>query len=382
MKINRKELERELAILKKLTSKRHNLHICESTLMSFMTDQVGFQATDLSTTYTGFVGEGATKNYENKVPPGTPQILISVSKLMKAVKAIPKKIDEVSLEVVDEGNCLLVNGTITIAAGGKIEDYPDIPELLTRWFYFPYLLKGRSYDLLTYDKLLQASSALKPDKDEKRMHVTNLLFDTENGNIVSTDGNRLNVVKIPVAKDVKPFMMHKDVVQLLSIPQLRSEIGAISNDERHVFVRTGHGFISLRQTDEVNYPDYLDLLGYFQDGPNAVLATHDKQLFVDVLIEANGILSEDYRGVTLNMHDRVLINAVNPDVGEFNKDVSDDFTYTGDDIEVAINPVFFIEACKQLPDTGLNVQLLDNEKLIMIESIDKEFTALIMPIRI
>jgi len=376
MKINKKELEKELKILGKVVSGRQHLLILENVLMTFMMgdsrDSEGLimQGTNLDIFYTGILG---SCNRKYRIKAGSPQILIPINKLKRAVKAVPKKTTEINLEIItnDNNKRLLVNDTITIMNGGDLEDYPDRPKL-------PW---GRSCDLMIYQKLTQINNVIGSDPDDKRPYVHHLLFDTEKGKLVATDGNQMRVVGIPQAP-IKPFMIHSKVVDLLLSSQLKNEIGKVSIKKGYVFIQTDHGFIVARLLEEFDYPNYMNVLDYNNHDLDGILATHDKQLMIDVLKEATAITTPDYRGVTLNLNKHIVVEATNPEIGEFKKDVSNDFCYTGIDVCFTYNPKYLINTCNALPDTGLNMRFIqDQAGMILINSVTNDFKAVIMPMR-
>jgi hypothetical protein len=346
--------------------------ILENVLMTFMTGDSGnlecliMQGTNLDIFYTGVIG---TCNRKYRIKAGSSQISIHVDKLKKAVKAVPKKITEINLEIIQDGKSLLVNDTITIVNGGNLKDYLDWPKL-------PW---GRAYDLITHQKLTQVDNVLGKNPDD-RPYVHYLLFDTEKGNLVASDGGQMRVVGIPEAP-IKPFMIHSRVVDLLLSSQLRDAIGKISVKKDYVFIQTGHGFIAAL-TGKLDYPNYMNVLDYGNYDPDGILATHDKQLMIDVLKEAMAITSPDYRGITLKLNGNILVEATNDEIGEFKKELTEDFAYEGVDVCSIYNPEYLINTCNALPDTGLKMLFFkDQNGMILINSTTNDFQAVIMPMR-
>lgn len=321
---NRKDLEREIAISKKVIGTGCNLAICQSVMLSFLPGgNLAMSCTNLEHAYTGFINAPGSKGYHRpyRLPVTAKKILVNIDIFKKIVSKVPKKIKEIPLEITWDDNGLLVNNTTTIISGGKINEYPVLPKL-------PW---GSSYDLLSYEKLVQINSI--PASDDRRAHIISLYVDTVAGNLVSTDGSRLYSAKIPTAP-IKPFMIPKATVKILISPQLKNEIGRVRVRGNDAFIETGHGFISARIV-EGEFPVYEDIFSI--DDPATVVSTPDKQAFIDVMAEASAIMNDQYRGVTLVKNGGLFVEAVNPDLGEFNKDISNDFTATGDDLKMSFD---------------------------------------------
>jgi len=390
--VNRKALERELTIAKKIIGKGNCLSICSSVLISFYQDGIAITSTDLDRSYTGTIGDPL---YNYWTPDDADKILISVDRLLKVVKAIPKKTTEIPLEFTWEESGLLVNGTTTIVASGRVDDYPELPK-------FP---ASTQYNLFTHEGLSQVN-ALKGYSDDKRAHIRCLYADTENGRLTSTDGSRLYTSKIPVTKTVKPFLISKEAVAILCTPQLRDHIGPVRVKDNNVFIDTDNGYLSICVC-EGEFPDFGLLCEMFGQEPEAIVSMPDKRIVIDAMNEAQGILSDGYRGVVIDINGKVTISATNPDCGEFSKDISKEVDicmvednlidhdllectsqlqnhigYLSKPLTLALNPAYVIEACKQIPDTGINLLFPGDDSPMLIESAINDFQAAIMPMSI
>ena len=390
--VDRKALERELTIAKKVIGKGNSLMICQSVRLAFYEDGIAIQSTNLGRAYTGVIGDPL---YNYWVPDNSEKVLIDADRFMKVVKAIPKKITEVSLEITWEDHGLLINGTTTIVGSGRVDDYPTLPQLPV----------SRSYNLFSYDAFSQVSG-ITYCKEDKRVHINHLYADTKTGRLVSTDGSRLYVTKIPITESLKPFMIEKNAVNILCTPQLRDHIGPVRLDKRNVFFITGNGYMTIRLPEDAEFPNYGMVCEYFGQDPEAIISMSDKQIVIDAMNEAQGILSDRYRGITVDINGHVIISAVNPDLGEFKKDISKEVDaysigslidydllectlqlqnhigYLGKNMTFGFNPAYIIDACKQIPDTGLNLLFPGENKPMLIQSAINDFQVVIMPMRV
>ncbi len=368
IKVDRKELERELTIAKKIIGGRTNLAICQSVLLTLYDGGVAIQSTNLSRAYVGIVGDPLHSYW---IPDNADKIAIDLTRLMKVVKAIPKKQATVPFEITWDGDGILVNNTTTIVSAGRAKDYPTLP-------HFP---QSRSYNLLSYDALNQ-TNAIGGCKDDRRCHINHLYADTENGRLASTDGSRLYTMAIPIEPTLKPFMIEKDAASILCTPQLRDHIGKVRVSKDNLFVDTGNGYLSVSIPIDAEFPDIGMLIEYFNQDPDAIISMPDKQTMVDALNEAGGILGDGYKGIILEANGTVAITATNPDAGEFSKDITADVTKCGIDFEMAYNPKFIIDICKQIADTGINFLFPGQDQPLLVKSEINGFQAVIMPMNI
>ena len=389
--VDRKQLERELSIAKKIIGKGNNLAICYSVMVAFYQDGIAITSTDLGRSYTGIIGD-RLHNYW--IPDNADRVCISLEMFMRIVKAISKKTTEISLEIAWDGGGLLVNDTTTIISL-KPEDYPELPK-------FP---SATQHNLFTYEGLSQVG-ALKGHSDDRRAHIQCLYVDTENGRIASTDGSRLYTSKIPTVENITPFLIDKNAIGVLCTPQLKNNIGSVRVKDNNVFIDTGNGFMSIHIC-EGEFPDCGFLIEMFGQEPEVVVSMPDKQIIIDAMNESQGILNDQYKGITIDINSRVVVSAVNPDSGEFSKDISSDtdtymiennlidyellectsqlqnhIGYISKPLSLALNPAYVIDACKQIPDSGLNLLFPGENSPMLIESAETDFKAIIMPMRI
>ena len=378
---NKKSLVNKLTVIKKIAGKKSNLHITQNVLITIGNGRVMFQATDLENGYVSVMGENPYKLYD--VPGET--VLTPVANLLKAVKAVPKKQETVSLEVVTENGgppYLLVNGTISIVACGNPDDFPELPKFPHKSLAYPKYWdqdNTRGYDILTKNNLSQVSG-VNGAADEKRAYITGMFFDFENMNLVSTDGNRLHVSDMPNNNGLpydENILVPKSFIGLLLDAKLKNQIGNFTYDgNRYVFVEIDNGYVYTRIL-EGEYPDYVEFMKDI-DRTDNILAVSDKAELVETIKEANAITNQEYKGIVINLNAKCQITSVNPEIGEFKKLVKD-FTYAGDDLKICLTPEHLLHAFECTNDKGANVYFRSEDHSVFITSADETFTAAVMP---
>jgi DNA polymerase-3 subunit beta len=92
--------------------------------------------------------------------------------------------------------------------------------------------------------------------------------------------------------------------------------------------------------------------------------------------------TEDYRSVIFKFdQDNLNITSTNPDIGESKEDMG--IKFSGDPIEVAFNPKYFIDILNVMDEEKIVLYIEDNEKPCMLEAENnKQFITVIMPMRI
>ena len=366
IEISKKELSNELAIMKKVTNGRHNLPICGNTAITILSQGVIFQATNLETAYVSSLGGYCNVNAH--YDPAN-SITIPINNFMKAVNAVPKKQDTVSIATLyDNGQPwgLKINDTISIV-GMSFDDFPMLPKM-------PQTVTG--YSVLGQGNLSKVSS-VGHKSDDLRAHIRGLYLDFKNGQIVSTDGNRLNMAAMPETAPYDNVLMPKSAANLLLCPQLKNSIGNLMIGKQDVFVRTGNGYITSRIL-EGQFPDYVELFR-LADYEN-ILSVSDKTELVETIKEAGAILDQNYWSIGISLNAKCEITAANPNIGEFSKQVKD-FTYAGETFKAYFNPGFILDALNCLDEKGANLYFRDKEHPVIIQAPDENFQAIIMPSR-
>ncbi len=374
--LDKKSLVNELTVMKKIAGQRSNLAICNNVATTITSQGVIFQVTNLETAYVTTMG-GYCKVDANYDPANS--ITIPVSNLMRAVKAVPKKQDTVSLAFIyddsEDGAAepwgMKINDTISIV-GRTIQDFPEFPA-------FPHTLT--SYPVFTQSNLKKISG-INAAADEKRAHITGLFLDFQNSNLAKTDGNRLNVVDMAANNNV-PYdntLMPVKVVDCLLSPQLNNRIGNVTVKDQHLYVETGYNSYLTTRILEGEFPEqYLEIVD--SAGHDSILSVADKTELIETILEAYTITDEDYRFMHLHLNDKCKITTTNPNIGEFSKHV-ENFTYAGESIEIGLNPRYVVEALNCLDETGANLFFRGADHALIIPSPDETFVAAIMPTRI
>ena len=382
--VNKKQLIDELTIAKKITSGAKNLAILSSAIITITPQSVYIETTDLENARVGIIGENPYRIYNT--PKYHPSILVPVEPFMKAVKAIPKKCESVSLEILENGN-FKINDRITIECGQSLDDYPVTPDFPHRGFAVQDFPKSQPRGFKVFDSkiLSQVLASRSGGKDERRSHIIGLYLDFKSGEVAGTDGNRLHISKMLNGHGAGLYeegvIIPRTFANLLMSPQLKNDIGNLTITDQYAFVETGtNGFVYTRLL-EGEYPDYHSI--WRESSFTNVLSVQDKQILIESIKEASAIMSQDYWSINFNLGSGFEIASVNPEIGKFDMVLENEhYAYVGSDIDAWFNPSMLIAAINATEDKGVNAYFRDAENPIWIQSNDRSFNAFVMPIRV
>lgn len=367
--VNRKILHEQLTICQKVAPHKSNMPVLSTVKMSFTQNQLILQSTDLEIGYTGRVPYVDTPDPLNAqrchAPKGTPGICVSLSRLMPALKAIPKKKDTVSLELLSDHE-IKIAGTITIICGIPVDEFPTLGRL-------PF---GRWYDILDLDALKRVSPCMTK---EGMVKLAGVYFDFNHTNLVATDGHRLHMATLDRAP-CSNFFMPYGAVKFLTTKAIGKQVtGKIQiRNNKNMFVQMQNGWFVIRGL-ETRHPDYLAAL---PDRADSFLLIPDKQDFADCVNEAYALGNERYRGIKLALNCHVTITATNPDVGTFEKNLPGNFVYRGPDVNIGYNPKYFLDAIQEIEDQEILLTWGNPDGPCVMENYAETFKALVMPMRV
>jgi DNA polymerase-3 subunit beta len=359
-----------LANVQGITGRKTNLAITVNVLMKAEADAVSILATDLET---GFQG----------VYPATVEtdgvIAINSRKLFEIVKEFPS--EDIHFSEVQNNWVRISDDKVEYhLVGMNAEDFPDIPQIKDTRF--------EPIDSAAFKKMIECATIVSAPSEDKRAHITGSYFENREieeqpvVRLVSTDGSRLSVSETQVSHTVE---LPNDSGVLIPKKGL-TEVGRfldpggmvnIGFQEANFIVKKNQETIIIRLL-EGDFPRYDEIIA---KGDGHAL-TIEKKPFIQMLRRMSILSSESYKGVIFNFEDnRLNITSTNPDIGESREDLAIDFS--GDPIQVAFNPKFFIDSLNMIEEDSVLLSIVDEEKPCLIEgSDDKNYISVIMPMRL
>lgn len=221
--------------------------------------------------------------------------------------------------------------------------------------------------------------------DQARYNLTGLLFELHENRLttVSTDGRRMSLYsdseKIPEGTNVKVIIPGKMI----------SELERLLGDDGNVRVYVGENqaafeFDSIRLVTaliEGNFPNYEMVIPKKHDKEGTV----NTNLFMEAIRRTRTMTNDKFNSVRFHLSENMMtLKVVTPEVGEYREELP--IEYDSDEIEVAFNPDFVLDAVRRIDAESLCLVLKDG----MSPGVIKPYTEapqdnhinVIMPIRI
>lgn len=366
--IERKALEEQLAICKRIAGKKSHIPICNTVKLTMTRQAVVMHVTDLENMYLvgiPYDGMWPFRTFQGK-PKFTgkcfgPSLCVSISKLMRAVKAVPKGIKSISLEILED-YIMKINGTLSII-GMEPEDFPSLPKIPI----------GGWHKALDIEAMYSIQGAML--LDEGRPQLQGIYFNFDQAEMVATDGHRLHLTSLKESR-VENFILSGNAVKFLWATR-KQVTPWLAVDNINVYIQTDYGIFVSRKV-KGDFPDYKQII---PDQCNEYLMI-EKQKFTDIINEAKAILDGNHEAVTLDLSSRVIIRTENPEIGSFEKRFSGRFVYQGQKLVVPFNAEYLLGTIAPIPDKMLMIQFQGNTGCAILDSMDADFRAVIMPMRI
>ncbi len=402
--IDRKSISDVLSLIQGITNKTTTLAITSDVLIKAEDAKITITANDLETVFQG--------TYDAEVD--TDGIIsINARKLFEIVREYPNAIfpvNEIENRWVELGE-----GNIQYhIVSSNYENFPEHPVMEALSFV--------EIDSSQLKKIVDVSASISFSKEEKRPYVLGALLeyvpnisdtivplmpgemppsvakhheknddtekptegataDLENASsilrMVSTDSKRLYAFDIPFNGVFK--LPEEGII----IPKKGlSELGKFLNNSGQVQLAVENNHFIVRKENEVmmikllegEYPDYRRVLNI-----NGFTPIHlSRTLFIMMMKRMSILVSEDYKSVIFNFKENeLMVTITNPDIGESKEEIA--IGYTGDFIESAFNPKFFIDALNAIKEDDVIMYIKDQRNpCILRGQSEKGFMSAIM----
>lgn len=234
------------------------------------------------------------------------------------------------------------------------------------------------------DKTLYAAST-----DETRYNLNGVLFEPkadEPGTVtmVATDGHRL--VRVERTFEGADFGTTKSVIlPRKGVGELKrlfdfaeeSEPLEIGFFENHAVMKRGGTILGMRLIDGA-FPDYKQVIPKLADKVVRI----GRGDTVDSLKRVSVLASDKTQPVKLSLSkDSLTVSCSNPDAGEITDDVP--VEYGGDDIDVAFNARYLVDALASLDDQNVLLKLTDTLSPGLLVGVDEpHHLCVVMPMRL
>lgn len=228
-------------------------------------------------------------------------------------------------------------------------------------------------------RTLTEQVAFAAGDDESRRFLSSVCLDFKGSTLVAVATNtfRLALKKVNIESDFsKPeqiLIPAKILTEVSRIVDSDSEI-KVSVGKRKIYFEVGNIYIASRLIDE----DYIDY-------PRIIPSKFQTKLIANriALLEATervNLLSE--KAIRFSVNDGICnVSANDPALGQANEDVH--VLQNGDNMDIAINARYVIDALKSMETEEVEVNLIDSIRPVVIKQKDDDrYIQLIMPVKI
>jgi DNA polymerase III subunit beta len=359
----RDELVRRLAVVSRALSTRTTVQVLSGILLEAEGDRLTLAATDMELSLRSSL-DAQIEGGGRVVVPG--RLLVEITRLLPG--------SEVSLAHRPE------EGIVEVSAGSanyrlhtlSAEDFPRLPDL-----------SGAPLFSVDADALVSTASQVSrsASRDESRPVLTGVLVRFETGKLImaATDSYRMSVRETPLegeALELEAIVPARALAELTRIAGGGGELDLGMHENQLVFSLPEAGVLLTTRRIDGQFPNYQQLL------PDTF--EHELTLPREELLEVVRRVSVvSQRNSPLRLHfaeGELTISARTPDVGEARESLP--VPFEGEPLEIGFNPEFLREGIESVEGDEIVLRLISPLRPGLLQSPERDFQYLIMPIRL
>lgn len=218
--------------------------------------------------------------------------------------------------------------------------------------------------------------------NENNRLMTGELFEIKDNclKIVSLDGHRISIRKMPLKKD---YSDRKIVVPGKTLSEISKILSGEVDDLVSIFFTKNHILFEFDQTMVVSRlieGEYFRIDQMLSSDYETKLTINKKE-FLDCIDRATLLVREgDKKPIIISVTDNKMELKIDSAMGSMNEDI--DIEKDGKDILIGFNPKFLIDALKVIDDETITIYLVNPKAPCFIRDDDETYTYLILPVNI
>ena len=219
------------------------------------------------------------------------------------------------------------------------------------------------------------------DNDNNKL-MTGELFDI-NGDelkIVSLDGHRISIRKMPLKKD---YSDRKIVVPGKTLSEISKILSGEIDDQVSIYFTKNHILFEFDQTMVVSRlieGEYFRIDQMLSSDYDTKVSVNKKE-FLDCIDRATLLVREgDKKPIVIEIKDNSMELKIDSAMGSMNEEI--DIEKDGKDILIGFNPKFLIDALKVIDDEVIHMYLMNPKAPCFIRDDEENYTYLILPVNI
>ncbi len=303
-------------------------------------------------------------------------ITVPARKFSEIVKELPN-LNKINISLKKGQSIHIESGKSYFRLSGLLkEDFPQLPD------FPPHT--GKEFDLVKVPQkvlknMIQLTS-FAMSHDETRYVLNGILFSFKDKylKLVATDGRRLAVVEKQINEmgNVKK----EAIIPMKAIQELNRNLSEEGDalfyfKDKQLQISLGAITVMTRLI-EGEYPNYDQVI------PKKIkeelkIGTQD---LLQATRRASILTSQESQSVKINIiKDRMIITKNSPELGEAREELEVD--YKGGELAIGFNPIFLIDALKNIEAENIKFGFIDPEKPAVIKSGD-DYTYVVLPMQV
>lgn len=249
--------------------------------------------------------------------------------------------------------------------------------------YLPMIERDESLTISQYTlKEMIRQTIFSIAVNENNRLMTGELFEIKDNclKIVSLDGHRISIRKMPLKKD---YSDRKIVVPGKTLSEISKILSGEVDDLVSIFFTKNHILFEFDQTMVVSRlieGEYFRIDQMLSSDYETKLTINKKE-FLDCIDRATLLVREgDKKPIIISVTDNKMELKIDSAMGSMNEDI--DIEKDGKDILIGFNPKFLIDALKVIDDETITIYLVNPKAPCFIRDDDETYTYLILPVNI
>ncbi len=362
--IDKNEFIKILQRVQGIVEKRNTMPILANVLLESTLGGINVVATDLEI----FIKDRCEANVTDEG-----KITVNARKIFEIVRQMPK--EEIEVSTSGDHKITLKSGKSRFnIVGLPYTEFPAFPAIeeegLTR--IDPEVLK---------DMIDKTSFAVS--QDETRYNINGFFIEKKDNitRFITTDGHRLAIIEKDTEKisavEEGVILPRKGVGELRKILEEKEGAFMLGITSKSATMKKDNTLINIRLI-EGEFPDYKQVI---PKGNNKDLKAN-RSLLLESLKRVSILSSDKVKGVKFTLStNKLVLSTSSPELGDATEEL--EVEYQDEDLEIAFNAKYFIEALDVIEEERIVLKLKDqlSPGIIQPEGVS-EYTYVIMPMRL
>ncbi len=364
LNIDKNEFLKILQRIQGIVEKRNTMPILANVCLTAEGNSLNISATDLEI----FIKDSTTATVTEE---GT--VTVNAKRLFEIIKQLPEA--DVELKVEKEEKIKIKSGKVKFnIVGLPATEFPAFPvieeEKLVK--IDPELFK----DMI--DKTIIAVST-----DETRYNINGFMLMKKDNKtrIVTTDGHRLAIIFKAIenmpGEEEGVILPKKGVIEMKKLLEEKEGAYYLGINDKGATMKKGATIINTRLI-EGEFPDFNQVMPKENDKKLEI----DKEQLLNSLKRVSILSTEKVKGVKFGITTgKLTLSSSSPDIGDVTEEV--EVNYEGEDLEIAFNAKYFIDALEVIEEEKVQIELKDQLSPGVLSPVNTEgYTYIVMPMRL